>query len=238
MEVLLQPESSTIFGSDANTNGASYKITDLTLTVPVYEMTGDSVASYSGQENQYKFNSWSSMFQTLNSSTSVVSFTPGLSRCTSCIQNYITSSELGDQRFNNCRLGAVGQIQQLRFSKNGVLYPLEFRLQSESERNDRLSRPNPTSANITHSYKDLAEWLRNSLESVSSRRVNKIKNTAINYNDWAAGVVNKPQNAGNNGIEPSTAFTSGILFDSYGGGVNLSNEVWSFELQTSADSQQ
>ena len=238
IEILLNSDVAVCFGSQAATDNVSYSLSDLTLTVPVYEMGGEAAQSYAGQSNQLLFNSWSSMFQTLNSSTSVVAFTPGLSRCTSVLQNFITASDLGNQNFNNCRLGPVGQIQQCRFSKNGALFPLQFRLQSVSQENDNKAKPLAAQDISSHSYKVNAEWLRNALEGVSSRRISRVKNTAVNYNDWAAGVVNKPQNAGRNGVEPGTAFTQAILFDSYGGGTNFSQEVFSFELKVSGTNQQ
>lgn len=239
IEILLNSDVAVVFGSDAAAAAtlATYTLSNLTLTVPCYELGGEGAASYAGQSNQYMFNSWSSMFQTLNSSTSVVAFTPGLNKVTSCIQNFITASDLGNQLFNNCRLGPVGQIQQCRFSKNGALYPLQFRLQSVDKNNDDAARGNPAADQSFHTYKVQAEWLRNSLEGVSSRRLARVKNTAVNYNDWAAGVVNKSQNSGRDGINPGSAFTQAILFDAYGGGTDFSQEVFSFELQVSATNQ-
>mgnify|MGYP003145982170 CR=1 FL=1 len=235
LELLLNSDSTgSCFGTDAAGNSVTYTLSDLTLTVPVYEMGGESASNYAGQVNQYSFNSWSSMFQTLNSSASVVAFTPGLSKVTSCLQNFITSTDLGNQLFNGARLGSVGQIQQCRFSKNGMLYPLQFRLQSVSQSNDNSARPFPAVDQSVHTYKVNAEWFRNALEGVSTRKVARVKNTAVNWNDWAAGVVNKGQNAGRDGITPGSAFTQAILFDAFGGGVDFSQEVFSFELKTSA----
>ena len=233
IEILLNSDVNVVFGSDANTDSATFTLSDLTLTVPVYEMGGEAAQNYAGQTNQYMFNSWSSMFQTLNSSTSVVAFTPGLSRVTSCLQNYITSADLGDQRYNSCRLGYPGQLQQVRFSKNGALFPLQFRLQSVSQQNDDKARPAPAVNQSSHTYKVLAETTRNALEGVSSKKISRVKNTALQFNDWAAGVVDRDQLSGRDGITPSTAFTSAILYDAYGGGSDFSQEVFSMELKVS-----
>jgi len=240
IEILLNSDVSVVFGSDA-ANAASlatYTLSGLTLSVPVYEMGGEAAQNYAGQVNQYSFNSWSSMFQTLNSGTSVVAFTPGLSRVTSCLQNFITASDLGNQNFNPCRLGFGGQIQQCRFSKNGALFPLQFRLQSVSNNNDRQARPFPAVNQSSHTYKVLPEWVRNALEGVSSRKISRVKNTALEYNGWSAGVVDRDQSAGRTGTGPGTAHTQAILFDSFGGGTDFSQEVFSFELRISGDDQQ
>ena len=79
----------------------------------------------------------------------------------------------------------------------------------------------------------MAETTRNALEGVSSKKVSRVKNTALQYNDWAAGVVNRDQLSGRTGINPGTAFTSAILYDAYGGGSDFSQEVFSMELKVS-----
>jgi hypothetical protein len=232
IEILLQPDASVVFGSDAN-NTATYTLSDLTLTCPVYVMEGEN--DYAGNVNQYKFNSWSNMFQTLNSSTSVVAFTPGLNSVTSVLQNFVTATDLGDQRFNNCRLGSVGEIRNCRFSKNGSLFPLQFRLQSVAQNNNEQARPLPAQPNSGHVYSVDTEWLRYGLEGVGAKRFARIKNTAREYTGWSAGSVDKDQNAGRTGDTPGSAFTQAILFDAFGGGTDFSQQVFSFELVTSAD---
>lgn len=238
IECLIKSDLGVIFGSDAATNNATYTLDNLTLTVPIYEIEGQAAESYAGNTNMYQFNSWSNMFQTLNSSTSVVAFNPGLKAVTSCIQNFITSSDLGNQNFNNARLGMVGQLNQCRFSKNGALFPYQFRFQDVSKRNDDGARPDPATDVSTHTYKVNAEWVRYALEAVSSRKVSRVKNTALQYNGWGAGVVNRDQNAGREGNTPGTAFTQGVLYDAYGGGSDFSNTVFSFELNASSTNQQ
>ena len=103
-------------------------------------------------------------------------------------------------------------MQQVRFSKNGALFPLQFRLQSVSQQNDDKARPAPAINQSSHTYKVLAETTRNALEGVSSKKISRVKNTALQFNDWAAGVVDRDQLSGRDGITPSTAFTSAILY--------------------------
>ena len=50
--------------------------------------------------------------------------------------------------------------------------------------------------------------------------------------------MDRDQSAGRDGITPGTAHTQAILFDSFGGGTNFSQEVFSFELRISGDNQQ
>ncbi len=224
------------FGDDANTNNASYRFSDLTLTVPVYEMGGAPAQSRQSQVNQFNFNSWSSMFQTINSSASVLAFTPGLSRVSSTIMNFLTANQLGDQRFNSCRLGPIGELRQLRFSKNGALLPLQYRLQTVEKQNNNATEL-PNSSNSTQIKSLRVTVNRNALEGVRTDRYNKVNNTAISYRGWSAGSVDIAQNTGDSGITPCGAFTQGILYDAYGPGQDFSNMVWSCEFNVSATNQ-
>ena len=59
----------------------------------------------------------------------------------------------------------------------------------------------------------------------------------VSWDGWSAGSVDRPQNAGNDGIRPTTADTLAVLYDAYGAGVNFQNTVWSCELNVSGTSQ-
>mgnify|MGYP003659133912 CR=1 FL=1 len=229
IEILLRSDVGTIFGTDAAANQASYKLSNLVLTCPVYEMGGDAAQNYQGAVNQFNFNSWSSMFQTINSSSAVVAMTPGLQRCASCLVNFITASDLGNQLYNACRLGSVAEIQQLRWSKNGALFPLQYRLQSVAEQNNNATRIPGTIADSFHVYNVNADMLRTYLEGLTTDRYNKVRNCMSAYNSWSGGCIDRAQNSGRDGIA--------ILYDAYGSGTDFAQVVWSFELRASANRQ-
>ena len=233
IEILLRADVGTIFGANASANNASYKISNLVLTAPVYEMGGMAAAEYQAGVNQFNFNSWSSMFQTINSSTSVVAMTPGLSRVASVLTNFITASDLGDQRYNACRLGDIGEINQLRFSKNGASFPLQYRLQTVSNQNNNSTAVVGAANRSFHVYSVNADVVRNYLESLTTDRYSKVRNCMAAYNTWAGGAVDRAQNAGRTGITPGTVGGNGILFDAYGSGTDFSQQVFSFELKCS-----
>tara|TARA_R110002153_G_scaffold271324_1_gene438540 strand:+ start:314 stop:1762 length:1449 start_codon:yes stop_codon:yes gene_type:complete len=234
IEILLRSDVGTIFGTDAAANQASYQLSNLVLTAPVYEVGGESASAMAGGVNEFNFNSWSSMFQTINASSSVVAMTPGLSRVASCLVNFVTASDLGNQNFNACRLGPVAEVQQLRWSKNGALFPLQYRLQTVAEGNNSAAAITGTPNASYHIYNVNADILRNYLEGLTTDRYNKVRNCMSAYNTWAGGAVDRPQNAGRDGITPSTSDGVGILYDAYGSGTDFSQQVWSFELRTSA----
>ena len=225
IEILLKPSVSCIFGSNASTSGDVVVLSDLVLTVPQFELTGSMAQSRLAQQNQYSFNSLSSVFQVVNSSTSVVAFTPGLSRVSAIFMNFINTNEIGNQLYNSCRLGNVGQVRELRFSKNGRLYPISFRLETDGQNNDALS--------TTNNYTARCMIDRNYLEALNIKRYYKTNRTSLAWNDWETGVVNRSQTQNRDGTEPGTAEGMGVLFDAYGSGEDLSETIWSFELETS-----
>jgi len=237
IEILLRSDVGVVFGSDAATNQATYNLQDLVLTVPVYEMGGASAAARQQQVNEFSFNSWQSMFQTINSSTSVIAFTPGLSRVTSVLTNYITASDLGNQAFNACRLGPIGELQAVRWSQNGALFPMQFRLETIEQRNNDSAKTNTANPWSSHIYSNRAEPFRNALEGISTKRNSHNHSCISSWDGWSAGVVDRPQNAGRDGVTPGTAEGLAVLYDAYGAGVNFQNTVWSVEVNCSSTSQ-
>lgn len=226
IEILLKPDVSCVFGSDASTAADSFQISDLVLTAPVYRIKG--AAPQPSRVSQFEFNSLSSIFQVINSSTSVVSMTPGFSRVSSIFMNFINTNEIGNQLFNSCRLGNVGQVRELRFSRNGQLFPISFRLETDEQNNAVLSN--------TNTYRSRCMIDRNYLESVAIKRYADTNKSGLAWNSWASGVVNRSQTAGNGGVTPGTAEGFGILYDAYGSGEDFSQVVFSFEVEAdSAD---
>lgn len=177
------------------------------------------------------------MFQTINSSASVVSFTPGLSRVSSVLMNFITASDLGSQLFNSCRLGPVGELRQLRFSKNGALLPLQYRLQTVEENNNNNAKVTQADNASYHINSLRVSVNRNAIEGVRTDRYNKVNDTSLSYNNWGSGSVDVGQNTGRTGVEPGGAFTEGILYDAYGAGQDFSQMVWSCEFNFSGNNQ-
>ena len=78
---------------------------------------------------------------------------------------------------------------------------------------------------------------RTYLESLTTDRYNKVRNTLQAYNNWSGGSTDRTQNSGRDGITPQTCEGIGILYDSYGSGTNFQNVVWSIEGNWSADNQ-
>ena len=244
IEILLRADVGTIFGGNAalglqgaSTRQASYQWSDLLLTVPVYEMTGAPAQSYQSQANQFQFNTWSSMFQTLNASDSVIALTPGLSRVSSILMNFLTASDLGNQQFNSSRLGPIAELQNLRWSKNGALFPLQYALETTSRDNNDTAKTNVGNPQSFHTYNVNADIFRHYLEGLTTDRMNKVRNCSQAYNNWYGGSTDRYQNAGRDGITPSTADGFGMCYDAYGGGVSFAQMVWSIQLRTSATNQ-
>ena len=234
IEVLLRSDVGTIFGANAQANNASYTMSNLVLTCPVYELAGAAAQQVQGQVNQFNFNSWSSMFQTINASDSVIAMTPGLSRVSSILMNFVTASDLGNQAFNSARLGKIAELRQLRWSKNGAMFPLQYRLETVSQQNNDVAKTNVSNPQSFHSYSVNADIVRNYLEGLTTDRYNKVRNCTSAYNNWSGGSTDRGQNSGRTGILPSSADGLAMLYDAYGSGVNFQQMVWSIQLQASA----
>ena len=221
IEILLKPNVSYCFGADAATAQASYEVSDLQLTACLYEKPTAPPKAQS-----FAFNSLSTIFQTVNSSVSVVALTPGLKQVSSIITNFMNANEIGNQNFNSGRLGNIGQLRALRYSINGQLDPLQYRLLTDEEANDDLAP-----AGQLHRARCMVD--RNYLESVNIRRYSEVGRCVNAWNNWNSGVVDRSQTANNNGCEQGTTAGFGILYDSYGTGKDLSQTVFSFELEAS-----
>ncbi len=221
IEILLKPDVSVVFGDDASTNNATYFLSDLTLTCPLYHMDSGSAPA----QQAFNFNSLSTVFQTINSSTSVVALTPGLKQVSSIFCNFMNTAEIGNQARNSARLGNIGEVRALRYSINGALYPLSYRLLTNEEDNNLTT--------THHTYRARTMIDRNYLEAVNINRFSETGRTCLAWNKWNAGVVNRSQTQNNNGLEQGTAAGIGILYDSFGTGEDLSQTVFSFELEAS-----
>ncbi len=219
IEILLKPDVSVVFGTDAATNDATYFLSDLTLSACMYHM--DSAP----KQSTFAFNSLSTVFQTINSSTSVVALTPGLRQVSSVFVNFMNTSEIGNQSNNSCRLGNIGQVRGLRYSLNGALHPLSYRMLTDEEANDATT--------THHTYRARTLIDRQYLQSVAIKNYDGIRRTALGWNNWNSGVVDRSQTANNKGCEQGTASGIGILYDAFGTGEDLSQVVFSFELEAS-----
>ena len=233
IEILLRSDVNVVFGANANANNATYNLSNLVLTAPVYEVSGGVAQAYQAKVNQFNFNTWSSMFQTINTSSSVIAMTPGLGRVSSCLVNFITAGDLGNQSFNSCRLGPVGEFRQLRWSRNGALYPLQFRQQTVDEQNNNVAKSQAANVFSYHTYNLNTDMYRTYLEALTTDRYNKVGKTMQGYNNWFGGSTDRTQNSGRDGITPGTAEGIGMLYDAYGSGQNFQNVVWSFEANFS-----
>lgn len=217
VEILLKPDVNVVFGTDAATNNATYFLSDLTLSACVYHMASAPA------QNMFAFNSLSSVFQTINSSTSVVALTPGFKQVSSIFVNFMNTAEIGNQNNNSCRLGNIGQVRGLRYSLNGTLHPLQYRLLTNEEANDATT--------THHTYRARTLIDRNYLQSVAIKNYDKIQRTALGWNNWNSGVVDRSQTANNSGCEQGTVAGFGILYDAFGTGEDLSQTVFSFEVE-------
>ena len=90
---------------------------------------------------------------------------------------------------------------------------------------------NGTTTHHSYQYRTLLD--KNYLEAVSVNRFSETNRTVLAYNNWNAGVVDRSQIQNRDGLDQGTAAGIGILYDSFGTGEDLSQTVFSFELEAS-----
>ena len=226
IEILLKPNVSVAFGADAGAaaTAVNYKVSNLLLTVPAYELSGQTAAAALSADRVFNFNSISSIFQTLNSSTSVVSITPGLSRVSSVFMNAINTNEIGNQLFNSARLSNMGALREVRFSRNGMLHPLQYRLSGDQQANSLTAALNGQTlagrAMVDVSY----------LEGISTNPIGNTGRTMLAYNTINSGIKNRGQTVNSSGDDVGTVSGTAILFDAYGSGENFQQTTFSVDF--------
>ena len=236
IEILLKPNVSACFGVDAAAAQIKYKVSNLLLTVPAYELSGQTAAAALAADRVFNFNSISSVFQTLNSSTAVIALTPGLSRVSSVMINGINAAEIGNQNMNSNRLSNLGRVRELRFSKNGIMHPNQFRLYSDVQTNNLIAAAQVAGTVVVGSVQTLQGRAMidvDYLEAVSTNPIGSTGRTMIAYNTYQDSIKNRTQTQNNGGNAPGSCGGQGILFDAYGSGDNFQQMVFSCEFDNS-----
>ena len=228
LEILLKSDANVIFGDNSSDDDATYIISDLQLTVPLMDVGGASAAVVARQPPMINFNTWSSVFTTMNSSASVLSLVPGLSRVASVVYNVMNANEMGDQNFDSGRLGNMGEVHNLRYSKNGVLFPLQYRIDTMDREASGASEGGATSQTIYQR----SQQVRNTQEALLISPFFRARHNLYTFSDFDAGVLNVGQTAANDGNGLNTDESFGMLYDMFGSGTNYSQANWSVEIQT------
>ena len=224
IEILLKPNASTVFGAGAAAAQVRYKVSNLLLTVPSYELSGATAQSAMTSSRAFTFNSITSVFQTINSSASVIALTPGLTSVSSVFMNAINTNEIGDQRFNNARLSNMGIINEIKYSRNGMLHPNQYRLDSDVTNNNLISALN----NQTMEGRAMSD--SNYLQAVATQPIGSVGKCMLAYNTYESSIKNRAQTQNSGGDATGTVSGIGVLFDKYGSGENLSQTVFSVEM--------
>mgnify|MGYP003135978474 FL=1 len=137
----------------------------------------------------------------------------------------MNTAEIGNQANNSCRLGNIGEVRGLRYSLNGALTPLSYRLLTGEQ------AVNETTTH--HTYKGRTMIDRNYLQACAIKNDSEIVRTSMAWNNWNSGVVDRSQTQNNTGCDQGTVNGIGILYDAFGTGEDLSQVVFSFELEAS-----
>ena len=231
IDILLKSDANVVWGSDSDSDNATYNVSDLSLTIPLIDVSGSTANLIQNAPPTMNFNTWSSIFTTINSSAAVVSLNPGLSRVSSCLYNAMNSSELGDQNFDPGRLGNMGQLNNLRYTKNGILFPLQYRIDTT----DRENASNAQGGHTGETCKLRAVSVRNTIEGLLTSSFFNARHNLLAFNEFDASVVNVNQTQSKSGNDVNTDESYGILYDKFGSGTDFSTSTWAVELTISGD---
>ena len=229
VDILLKSDANVLWGSDSASDSATYNVSDLQLTVPLIDVSGPTAERLNAAPPEFNFNTWSSILTIINSSSAVVSLNPGLSRVTSCLFNAINSQELGDQRYDAGRLGVIGEVESLRYTKNGVLFPLQYRLDTTDRQNASAAEGGHTGETV----KCRATSVRNTVEGLLTGAYFNAEHNLLAFNDFDASVVNVTQTQAREGNNVNTDESYGILYDKFGSGTDFSTSTWACEFKVS-----
>ena len=127
VEIHLAPDTSVLFGADANTNSAYYTLSNVSLTAPILYMNQRQLMEQQNQPNTMSFLSWSSLYNVLTSQTASVVNRVGLKRVLCAVQNYIPTSFINNYLYNSGSCYNPG-VKRLTFHRNGQRFPLEYEI--------------------------------------------------------------------------------------------------------------
>jgi len=128
LEIHLAPDTSVIYGADANTNAAYYTLSNVSLTAPILYMNPAQLqAQAEGRANTMSFLSWSSLYNVVTSQTASVVNRVGLKRVLCAVQNYIPTSFINNYLYNSGSCYNPG-VKRLTFHRNGQRFPLEYEI--------------------------------------------------------------------------------------------------------------
>jgi len=125
LAIYLSKPQALFFGTGANppTGASTYKLLDVSLTVPLVYKTAQQIAM-TPPESQVEFLNWTSLFSVLDSSVSSIAHRLYLSGLVSMIHNALPTAEINNVASNQMALKQTG-VERLTFLKNGVRSPME-----------------------------------------------------------------------------------------------------------------
>ena len=152
IELHLAPDSQVFFQEDGAADysaitDAFYEFENLKLTAELIQPDAKTLSSLRGKSgNTYQYNSISSYYTSINSSTSVVNFNLGLRNVLGIWANFIAASRINNWRYNGMDTrflhnndDTAAAITNLTFLKGGVKFPDNFdtqTLQKDNKKND------------------------------------------------------------------------------------------------------
>lgn len=130
--IYLQKNDGVFFGTGANINTTTYKLTDVSLTLPFLYKSVQMIQS-SPPETVVEFLNWTSLFSVLDSTVSSVAHRISLAGLVSAIHNTLPTAQINNLAHNQYGLKSVAP-ERLTFQRDGMRSPLEKTMVVEDTR--------------------------------------------------------------------------------------------------------
>jgi len=137
LQVYLKENVGSVFwGEDVNTSTANYRISNVSITVPVIYKSQDQIAmEKSNPQPAISFLSWVNIYNVIqNTGANSLNNRVSLKGLVSVIQNSLPVSHISNSAYNEDSLFAFGGVKEMSMSRMGVRSPKEWTFMPSRER--------------------------------------------------------------------------------------------------------
>lgn len=134
LDVYLQSNIAAVLFGAGVTADAFYEISDVTLSAPLLYKSAQQIAQdRASPKTTFNFLHYTSIYGVIDSTESTLSHKVNFAGLISVLQNSIATDHINNKAVNNNALEDFGGLRNMRFSRNGQRFPLEYDVACEVE---------------------------------------------------------------------------------------------------------
>ena len=234
-------------------SGYHYELSDLVLSYDLLVPDDASIASMNAvSSGQLKYNAYSSLYSVINSSDQTVVLNLGQKQVQSVVHNLVPTTKINNSAQISTRpyrletaTGAKADIDEIAFSKGGILYPLEERINVTGNAIPGVVGSS-LSADIIDQYLNSVKPLYSIDSTFISLLTEEAKQTRIQGALPRTGLASRRSTGDNaesnitggedrwptTGVDATTSFGLGIRADAFRVGVDYSRTPYSVRIKS------